>query len=474
MPGHLIIAAAPGKGHMGPCISLASQFWRLGKTRVTLVLPLTVVESIPLAVPLNQPNITVIRLDIPQEERALGAVAFLDENKEKVVSDILSNPSLDIKSVVGVVCDMFAPVWGSLLGSVLHVPSYVFVPSPLTFVWTAQNLDEICERRDKLRPIENKQSQPGHEAPPVGSFTIEIPGVGFVDSNDIPDEPPEVFKSVRRHCRTFPTFSGILCQDVFSAYPNPNALIQDIHSTYRKTHGRSLPIYSVGCLALFDARLTRVHPRAPELCWLDAQPDRSVVFAALGSWCQLPTADVRELAMGLKESGSAFLWAYRPRRNFMSLRIERVCDTPTEPNGLPVGFVDSLDPCRQSVAEWVNQPAVLRHPALSGVVTHCGWNSSLECLGLSGRPMILLPITAEQGVNSVVLEKHWKCGQRLWAMDYDRELDKNKVSQIIKNVVASAALRSESSRLQSLISQAILEGGEVFEDHQLFLSSLFK
>jgi scopoletin glucosyltransferase len=44
---------------------------------------------------------------------------------------------------------------------------------------------------------------------------------------------------------------------------------------------------------------------------LDGKVNNSVVFVCLGSWCHFTDEQLRELALGLEDSGKNFLWVIR-------------------------------------------------------------------------------------------------------------------------------------------------------------------
>jgi hypothetical protein len=50
------------------------------------------------------------------------------------------------------------------------------------------------------------------------------------------------------------------------------------------------------------------------------------------------------------------------------------------------------------VRGWAPQVTILSHPATGAFVTHCGWNSVLECVA-AGLPMVTWPHFAEQFIN---------------------------------------------------------------------------
>ncbi|XP_066396014.1 UDP-glycosyltransferase 91B1-like [Miscanthus floridulus] len=49
-------------------------------------------------------------------------------------------------------------------------------------------------------------------------------------------------------------------------------------------------------------------------------------------------------------------------------------------------------------AGWVPQVRVLAHGAVAAFLTHCGWGSTVEGLFRFGRPLVMLPFVADQGL----------------------------------------------------------------------------
>ncbi|XP_015890276.3 soyasapogenol B glucuronide galactosyltransferase [Ziziphus jujuba] len=54
------------------------------------------------------------------------------------------------------------------------------------------------------------------------------------------------------------------------------------------------------------------------------------------------------------------------------------------------------------IKDWAPQMLILGHPAIGGMVTHCGWNSILEGVN-AGLPMITWPVFVEQFYNEKLL-----------------------------------------------------------------------
>ncbi|KAL6875701.1 hypothetical protein ACP4OV_013214 [Aristida adscensionis] len=130
------------------------------------------------------------------------------------------------------------------------------------------------------------------------------------------------------------------------------------------------------------------------LVWLDAQPERSVVFLCFGSRGRLTAEQLREIAVGLDKSGQRFLWAVRMPDGTNDVNSLKAL--------LPDGFLQRTKGRGIVLDSWAPQVEVLRHSSTGAFVTHCGWNSTLEAI-TAGVPMMCWPLYAEQMLNKVLL-----------------------------------------------------------------------
>ncbi|XP_020683261.1 7-deoxyloganetic acid glucosyltransferase-like, partial [Dendrobium catenatum] len=115
------------------------------------------------------------------------------------------------------------------------------------------------------------------------------------------------------------------------------------------------------------------------LIWLDAQPDRSVVYVSFGSLAQLTREEFLEFRHGFVNSGHRFLWVVRP---------DLVAG-----GTLAVEMVESEE--RVRLVAWAPQEEVLRHRAVGCFITHSGWNSTVESAA-AGVPMVCWPRAWDQ------------------------------------------------------------------------------
>ncbi|XP_002974356.2 linamarin synthase 1 [Selaginella moellendorffii] len=129
--------------------------------------------------------------------------------------------------------------------------------------------------------------------------------------------------------------------------------------------------------------------------WLDKQAPSSVVYVSFGSVATISYSDAQQVYEGLANSGHAFLWVIRldllqgsdeQARNDFSARIQQ------NEKGL--------------IISWAPQVKVLEHESVGALLSHCGWNSTLESL-------LCLPCFAEQVFNTAWVVDTLKVGVRI-------------------------------------------------------------
>lgn len=98
------------------------------------------------------------------------------------------------------------------------------------------------------------------------------------------------------------------------------------------------------------------------LAWLNMQEPASVIYISFGSLAVKSQEQLRELALGLEDSGHPFLWF---------LRSDMAEGNPVV---LPDGFVERTKDWALLVA-WAPQVKVLAHTSVGLFLTHAAWNS---------------------------------------------------------------------------------------------------
>ncbi|XP_038890981.1 UDP-glycosyltransferase 90A1-like [Benincasa hispida] len=131
--------------------------------------------------------------------------------------------------------------------------------------------------------------------------------------------------------------------------------------------------------------------------WLEGKlkQGEGVLYVAFGSQSEISCKQMKEIEIGLEESGVNFLWAKREEINEMEDK----------------GFEERVKGRGIIVREWVNQWEVLKHEAVKGFLSHCGWNSVVESLSC-GVPILTYPLMAEQSLNARMVVDELTAGMR--------------------------------------------------------------
>ncbi|CAO2197720.1 unnamed protein product [Urochloa humidicola] len=177
----------------------------------------------------------------------------------------------------------------------------------------------------------------------------------------------------------------------------------------KKKHDRG-NARAVGPLVGNNARNGENAERHECLVWLDAQPERSVVFLCFGSMGTISEEQLKEIAIGLDKSGQRFLWVVRMAANIDDPNriLEKQCALNLDAF-LPEGFLDRTKNRGLVVKSWAPQVDVLNHPAIGAFVTHCGWNSMMEGV-MAGVPVLCSPLYAEQKMNKIFMTEDMSIG----------------------------------------------------------------
>uniref|UniRef100_J3LRX9 Uncharacterized protein n=1 Tax=Oryza brachyantha TaxID=4533 RepID=J3LRX9_ORYBR len=185
--------------------------------------------------------------------------------------------------------------------------------------------------------------------------------------------------------------------------------------------------------------------------WLDAQPAESVVYVALGSEAPLLVEKVHELALGLELAGTRFLWALRKPAGVSDADL------------LPAGFRERTGGRGLVATRWVPQLSILAHAAVGAFLTHCGWSSTIEGL-MFGRPLIMLPISGDQGPNARLIQAK-KAGLQVPRNDGDGSFDREGVAAVVRAVAVAEesrrVFRANAKKLQEIVADMACHDGYI-------------
>lgn len=197
------------------------------------------------------------------------------------------------------------------------------------------------------------------------------------------------------------------------------------------------------------------------LGWLDRKlaEGKSVVYVAFGSQADISTEQIREIAVGLEESGANFLWVVRKNQG-LGIGKEGEERVVKEGRGL-------------IVREWVDQREVLGHRSVEGFVSHCGWNSVTESL-CAGVAVAAWPMMAEQHLNARLVVDELRVGVRVETCDGSvrgfvrREGLRKTVKELMEGEKGREA-RKRAKEVAEAARKAVEEGGSSWRTLELLV-----
>ncbi|KAJ9705930.1 hypothetical protein PVL29_003849 [Vitis rotundifolia] len=224
--------------------------------------------------------------------------------------------------------------------------------------------------------------------------------------------------------------------------------------------GTTPPIYTVGpLLNLQHDNNQKQDGDLDVIRWLDDQPTSSVVFLCFGSAGAFHMDQIKEIAIGLENSGHRFLWTLRrpPPKDKMAISSDYVNFEEV----LPEGFLDRTSKIGKIIG-WAPQAAILAHSAVGGFISHCGWNSTLESIWY-GVPVATWPMYAEQQLNAFQIVRELEMGVEI-RLDYNMHTSNLVSAQEIESRIRSlmddsSNIRMKRTKMKEKCMKALTEGG---------------
>ncbi|KAL5550306.1 hypothetical protein UlMin_000482 [Ulmus minor] len=138
--------------------------------------------------------------------------------------------------------------------------------------------------------------------------------------------------------------------------------------------------------------------------WLDKQAPNSVVYVSFGTTGTMSDEQIKELALGLKQSQHKFIWVLRDAD-----KIDVFAEDQGRKLELPEGYEESVKSQGIVVRDWAPQLEILAHSSTGGFLSHCGWGSVMESISM-GVPMGIWPMIYDQPRVAVLVTKFLKVG----------------------------------------------------------------
>ncbi|KAH0886943.1 LOW QUALITY PROTEIN: hypothetical protein HID58_063039 [Brassica napus] len=259
---------------------------------------------------------------------------------------------------------------------------------------------------------------------------------------------------------------------------------QELESAYVKDYkeARAGKVWSIGPVSLCNKVGVDKAQRGKQaaidqdecLKWLDSKEKRSVLYVCLGSICNVPLAQLKELGLGLEESQRPFIWVIRGWEKYNEL-AEWFLESGFEERNKERGLL---------IKGWSPQILILSHPAVGGFLTHCGWNSTLEGI-TSGVPLITWPLFGDQFCNQKLVVEVLKAGVSVGVEEVmrfgeeekigvlvDREGVKKAVEDLMGESEEGKERRKRVKELGELAHKAVEEEGSSHSNITCFLEDM--
>ncbi|CAA7019402.1 unnamed protein product [Microthlaspi erraticum] len=454
---HAVMFASPGMGHIIPMIELGKRLAVSHGFHVTIFL-LEAEAASAQSQFLNSPGcdanlIDVIGLPTPDisslvEPSIHFGIKILIMMRETIPTIRSKIKEMEHKPTALIV-DLFG-LDALKLGGEFNMLTYIFIASNARFLALIMYFPTLEKDVEEEHIIKKKPlALPGCE-PVRFEDTLET----FLDPSD------ELYRVFVPYGLVYPTADGLIVNTWDAIEPKTLKSFQDPTLLGRIARN---PVYPVGPLTRPVDPSKTSHP---VLDWLNKQPVESVLYVSFGSGGSLSAKQVTELAWGLELSQQRFVWVVRPPvdGSACSEYFKVNSDEPRDgtPDYLPKEFVSKTQERGLVVSSWAPQAEILAHKAVSGFLTHCGWNSIIESV-VSGVPMIAWPLFAEQMMNATLLNEELGIAVRAEKLPSEEVISREEIKALVRRIMVEeegCEMREKVNKLRETAEMSLsCDGG---------------
>uniref|UniRef100_J3MDD0 Glycosyltransferase n=1 Tax=Oryza brachyantha TaxID=4533 RepID=J3MDD0_ORYBR len=296
---------------------------------------------------------------------------------------------------------------------------------------------------------------------------VDIPGVGRIARSWLPQPlldmnklfTKQFIENGRENAKT----DGILINTFDALEPVALAALRDSKVV------RGFPsVFAVGPYSSLASEMKDAGAEVEDstLSWLHQQPARSVVYVAFGNRSAVSHEQLREIAAGLEASGCRFLGVLKTTGGGRAAR-DSLRDV------LGDGFLERVQGRGMVTKAWVDQEAVLGHPAVGLFLSHSGWNSVTEAAA-AGMPLLAWPRGGDHRVAATVVAssgvgvwmEHWSWDGEEWLVSGE------EIGAKVKEMMADGAAREKAARGGEEAAKAVAVGGSSHTSMLEFVAKL--
>nr|CAA50376.1 anthocyanin 3 glucoside: rhamnosyltransferase [Petunia x hybrida]CAA50377.1 anthocyanin: rhamnosyltransferase [Petunia x hybrida] len=160
--------------------------------------------------------------------------------------------------------------------------------------------------------------------------------------------------------------------------------------------------------------------------WLNKFEGGTVIYCSFGSETFLTDDQVKELALGLEQTGLPF---------FLVLNFPANVDVSAELNrALPEGFLERVKDKGIIHSGWVQQQNILAHSSVGCYVCHAGFSSVIEAL-VNDCQVVMLPQKGDQILNAKLVSGDMEAGVEINRRDEDGYFGKEDIKEAVEKVM---------------------------------------
>ncbi|GFP88861.1 UDP-glycosyltransferase 87a1 [Phtheirospermum japonicum] len=429
---HVVVVPYPGRGHVNPMMNLCKL---LTNSQPNLVITFVITEEwLGFIGSEDKPpsvRFATIPNVLPSElARAADMVSFVGATQTEMAGpferllDRLGAP------VDFIIADTFLN-WAVEVGNRRDIPVASLWPMPASVFSVFYHFDLLVRNGHHPFELSERGDERVDYIPGIASIRLaDIPSIAHMKDQRLLNLALRIFANVAKA-------QSLLFTSIYELEPQVIEALKQEFSFPIYTFGPAIPYFNLKDSLSF---LTNHHHQYFE--WLNSQPPSSVLYVSLGSFLSVSSAQMDEIADGLRESGVRFLWVARGE----ATRLQERCGD--------VGRVVS----------WCEQLKVLSHPSVGGFWTHCGWNSTMEGI-FAGVPIIAFPLMMDQTTIRKHIVEDWQIG-----IDAKREvrggdlLRSRKIAELVKKFMDLESIERKeiarrSKEFKEVTLRAISEGG---------------
>ncbi|XP_057723819.1 probable UDP-glucosyl transferase 73B6 [Arachis stenosperma] len=212
------------------------------------------------------------------------------------------------------------------------------------------------------------------------------------------------------------------------------------------------------------------------MSWLDSKNPNSVVYICFGSLCCFPDCQLYEIACAVEASGCEFIWVVREKEG-------KEEEEEMKEKWLPKGFEERNSKKGLIIRGWAPQVLILRHSAVGGFLSHCGWNSTVEAIS-AGVPMITWPMHSEQFYNEKLITEVRGVGVEVGVDEWrstgygqrEKVVGRGRIEVAIRRLMdggnEAQEIRVRAQELGKKARAAVQEGGSSFNNFTALIDEL--